>query len=446
MAIATLAAIFSCSGGADKDKITFITLDPGHFHASLVQKTSYENVNDTVYVYAPAGDDLEQHLGRISGFNSRSVNPTSWKEQVYIGEDYLEAMVREKPGNVVVLAGNNKIKIDYILKSLSSGLNVLADKPVIIDPDDFTALEDCFEVAESKGLLLYDIMTERNEITTILQKELSMIPDIYGKQLTGTAEDPAITKESVHHFYKNVAGNALIRPAWFYDVNVQGEGITDVTTHLVDLVQWECFPGISLDYKKDVNITGAKRWATPVSLEQFKMSTGLDAFPKFLEKDIKNDTLYVYANGEIDYALKGVNAKIIVTWNFQPPQSGGDTHYSVMKGEFANLVIRQGEEQNFIPELYIEPTINEEGYSTILQTNFDALAEKYPGISLEESDKGWHVIIPDSYRVGHEAHFGQVTENFLQYMKDGRLPEWEVPCMLTKYYTTMSALKMAKGE
>jgi hypothetical protein len=31
-------------------------------------------------------------------------------------------------------------------------------------------------------------------------------------------------------------------------------------------------------------------------------------------------------------------------------------------------------------------------------------------------------------------------------MKDGKLPEWEVPGMITKYYTTTSALKMAKGN
>ncbi|MDP4206090.1 MAG: putative oxidoreductase C-terminal domain-containing protein, partial [Bacteroidota bacterium] len=44
---------------------------------------------------------------------------------------------------------------------------------------------------------------------------------------------------------------------------------------------------------------------------------------------------------------------------------------------------------------------------------------------------------------GHEAHFAQVTEKFLGYLKDGKLPRWEVPNMIAKYYTTTSALKMA---
>jgi hypothetical protein len=29
-------------------------------------------------------------------------------------------------------------------------------------------------------------------------------------------------------------------------------------------------------------------------------------------------------------------------------------------------------------------------------------------------------------------------------MKDGKLPDWEVPGMITKYYTTTSALKKAR--
>ncbi|MDD4516484.1 putative oxidoreductase C-terminal domain-containing protein, partial [Massilibacteroides sp.] len=45
-------------------------------------------------------------------------------------------------------------------------------------------------------------------------------------------------------------------------------------------------------------------------------------------------------------------------------------------------------------------------------------------------DGVWQIQIPAKYRVGHEAHFGQVTENFLQYLKDGKLPEWEVPNMI----------------
>jgi len=74
------------------------------------------------------------------------------------------------------------------------------------------------------------------------------------------------------------------------------------------------------------------------------------------------------------------------------------------------------------------------------------LARTYPGLAIEPAAKGWHVIIPAKYRVGHEAHFAQVTQKYLQYLVDGKLPEWEVPNMLAKYYTTTTALKMAKQQ
>src|SRR5262245_19345561 len=105
--------------------IHLITLDPGHFHASLVQKSAYQQVCPEVNVYAPEGDDLQQHLKRIDDFNTRAENPTHWREKVYSGPDYLERMTRDKPGKVVVISGNNTRKTEYIGFSVLSGMNVL---------------------------------------------------------------------------------------------------------------------------------------------------------------------------------------------------------------------------------------------------------------------------------------------------------------------------------
>src|SRR5690349_12370990 len=90
--------------------VQLITLDPGHFHAALVQKTMYDDVDSVVHVYAPAGNDLQLHLDRINGYNSRKEDPTHWKEEVYTGNDFFEKMIKEKKGNVVVLSGNNQKK------------------------------------------------------------------------------------------------------------------------------------------------------------------------------------------------------------------------------------------------------------------------------------------------------------------------------------------------
>ena len=210
--------------------------------------------------------------------------------------------------------------------------------------------------AEKNKVLLYDIMTERYEISTMLQRAFSRQPEVFGTLEKGTPDKPAVTKESVHHFYKNVSGSILTRPAWFMDVAQQGEGIVDVTTHLVDLVQWECFPDQMIDYQKDISLTSARRWTTDMSLSQFKAITKQNAFPDYLKKDVVKDSiLRVYSNGEINYQLRGVHAKVSVTWAYKAPEGAGDTHYSIMRGTKANLIIRQGAEQNYKPTLYIEP-------------------------------------------------------------------------------------------
>ena len=64
-------------------EVRFITLNPGHFHAALVQKEMYDQVAPTVHVYAPLGPDLIAHLGRIAGFNMRSHQPTHWNLEVH---------------------------------------------------------------------------------------------------------------------------------------------------------------------------------------------------------------------------------------------------------------------------------------------------------------------------------------------------------------------------
>jgi len=61
---------------------------------------------------------------------------------------------------------------------------------------------------------------------------------------------------------KVVAGVPLRRPVWFFDVDETGEGLADVGTHVVDLVQWTAFPDAKLDYRMDVQVLGGKRWPT----------------------------------------------------------------------------------------------------------------------------------------------------------------------------------------
>ena len=166
--LSAAAVIASCGVEKEENEVTIITLDPGHFHAALVQKTQYPQVSKDVYVYSPGGADLQEHLSKIESYNTRAENPTAWNEIIYEGDDFLAKMLSEKKGNVMVTAGNNSRKTDYIKKTLEAGINVLADKPMAINTSNFGTLRECFDIAEKNGVLLYDIMTERFEISTIL--------------------------------------------------------------------------------------------------------------------------------------------------------------------------------------------------------------------------------------------------------------------------------------
>ncbi len=458
------AALFACfaafANAQSKDRtVQLITLDPGHFHAALVQKFMLPGVSPLVQVFAPEGEDVAQHLKRIEGFNARAENPTRWIQTVYTAPDYLRRAVfatlggnshpsdsrKAAKSTVVVISGNNARKSEYISAFVEAGVNVLADKPMVITPDNYPQLEADFAKAKEKGVLLYDIMTERFEITTMLQRALSQQAELFGSLEKGTPDDPSITKISVHNFSKVVAGSQLKRPQWFFDPKQQGAGIVDVMTHLVDLVQWEAFPEVTLK-PTDAKVLTARRWATPLSLEQFGRVTGATEFPAFLGEFVNEGVLHAPANGEFTYTLKGVHARVSVTWEFEAPPGAGDTHFSVMRGTNASLTIKQGAEQRYKPVLYVErsKTVSPEAHEKALRAAVRTVAKTWPGIDLARDGESYVVTVPEKYHNGHEAHFTQVTENFLKYLRAGKLPEWEVPNMLTKYATIMQAYEKSR--
>ena len=134
---------------------------------------------------------------------------------------------------------------------------MLADKPWVLRSEDLPKVEAALAEADTKKVTAYDIMTERFEITTILQRALVNDRATFGEPIAGTPEQPGVYMESIHHLMKVVDGRPNIRPAWFFDTDEQGEGLNDIGTHLVDLVQWTLFPDQAIDYKNDVKVLSA---------------------------------------------------------------------------------------------------------------------------------------------------------------------------------------------
>ena len=447
-----LASFIVCSGvhikgGELVAGARLIVVDPGHFHAALVQKEMYPWLASRVAVYAPLGPDVLDYLSRIAQFNARRENPTSWDIDLHAGPDFFERMLRDRPGNVVVLTGRNRPKIERIRASVEAGLNVLADKPWIISPADMPALERVMNEAGEKGLVAYDIMTERYEITSILQRELVNDEGVFGQLEKGSDSQPAITAKSIHHLMKVVAGTPLRRPAWFFDVDETGEGLADVGTHVVDLVQWTAFPEQELDYRTDVRVSSGKHWPTVISKADFGKVTGEPEFPASLQARVKNAKLEYFCNNSVHYTVRGTHVSLDILWNWEAPPGSGDSYEAMFHGSKSRIEVRQGMPQQYIPELYVVPNSvsSQAEVFAALRKKIGDLQKTYPAIALHQDANEARIVIPEHYRVGHEAHFAQVTNRFFDYLKAPRtVPSWERPNMLVKYFITTKGVELSK--
>jgi predicted dehydrogenase len=431
------------------DPVRLITLDPGHFHAALLQKDPLPDVEPRVHVYAPLGPDLLAHLSRIARFNSRSDHPTRWQLEVHAGPDFLDRMLQERPGNVVVISGRNQAKIDYIEAAANAGLHVLADKPWIIEARDLPRLEASLQAAARHKVAAFDAMTQRFEVSCLVQRALVSTPEVFGAPLPGSLQDPAVHMESTHYLLKEVAGVASLRPAWFFDVRQQGEGLTDVGTHLVDQVQTILFPDQAIDYRRDIAMIQASRAPTVLSLQQFQRVTGESAFPQRLRGDLKAGQLHYMANNTVQYTIRGLHVRLDIRWEFEAPAGAKDAHRAVFRGDRSRVEIRQGLPESFVPEVCVVP--NESRLAApvgaALQRRVDDLQGAFPGLSIREEAGQFRVVIPARLRVGHEDHFSLLVGRFLQYVRDpSLLPAWEKTNMLAKYFVTTRGVEIARGS
>lgn len=428
-----------------------IVLDPGHFHAGLLQMHRIEGMCDTVSVYAPEGPELGGYLYNINYYNNRKHNPTQWVVEQYVGEDYLEKMLSEAEGNTVVISGNNQKKTRYIYESIKAGYNVLADKPMAISKEDFALLEKSYKLAEKRGLVLYELMTERYDIYNIVEKALLHNKEVFGKLQKGSKEQPAVEMESVHYFCRlSSSGKPSSRPAWYYDVEQQGEGLADVTTHLIDLVQWSCFPEKGIRYDKDVALTDAEHWPTLVTLDDYKRSTRAESLPEYMQKYLNPEgVLEIMANGKLSFEMNGVNVAITVHWPFLAPQGVGGSSQSIKRGTRSAIEILQNEQTGYKKNFYVVRAegVCAEEFDAALQKAVAELNGENPYISVTAEDEGRYLLEFSKESLGsHENHFGQVAANYFRYIKEHKAPRWERENALSKYWITTEGVELAKSK
>lgn len=444
-AIICLAA--SCSA-ADKT-LRVIMVDPAHSHATALYHTMLPGLSNEVHIYAPLGPELLAHIGSVGKYNARPVNPTHWNLQVYAGPDFLEKMLREPPGNMVMLSGRNQRKMEFIDAGIRAGQNVLADKPWIIEPEELPRLEAALESADRKGLIAYDAMTQRFDVAYQLQRELVNDRDLFGSPLPGSDDDPAVIMESKHAFLKMGHGGVVnLRPAWFFDLQQQGDGMADVGTHMVDLTQWTLVPDQPIAYRRDVRVVRADRHFGVLTLPEFQRVTGDKDWPPYLRSRLREGRLPLFADGTVVFTLKGITARLTVKWEYEAKEDEGDSMFALYRGSRCGIRVRAGKEEHYRPEVDVIVADPEQrrAIQQALQVRLRLLESRYPGITLSSRGKNEiRVVIPQSLRNANGDSFAQLTSRFLDYVRTpGKLPAWEKSHMISKYYITTRAAALAR--
>jgi predicted dehydrogenase len=398
-------------------KHTLVILNPGHFHAALTLRERHPLIDDDIHVFAEDGPDVDQFVRLVHAFNDRPVDPTRWTLYVYRGADYLEKLLAQRPGEVVIVAGRNNEKMPFIHLLHAQGFRVLGDKPWLIESGQIGLLR----AVTASAPLAMDIMTERHEIANRVQKALACEPAIFGDFRVG-GDQPAIAIRSVHHLYKMVNKLPLRRPAWYFDPAEQGEGICDVTTHLVDLVQWMTGDATRFAFDEDVAQLSARQWPTVVPRDIFSRITGLEDFPAFLHERVVDGKLHYLCNAALSYRLRGIPVEIETLWGLEEPAGGGDLHRAVLRGTRADLVVAQGPETEFRTMLSVSPAESSAAYADALADAIDNMQDEFPGLGFEPAGARFRIRIPARLRTTHEQHFAAVLQTFLTWLDEGTEP------------------------
>jgi predicted dehydrogenase len=107
-----------------------------------------------VRVHAPLGPDLIDYLTRIARYNRRTQAATDCRFDVHAGPDFLDWIRHDTPGGIVIFSSRNRGKIERITAALEAGLQVLADKPAIIEPAELPRVDAAICLAQERRLVL----------------------------------------------------------------------------------------------------------------------------------------------------------------------------------------------------------------------------------------------------------------------------------------------------
>ena len=392
--------------------------EPGHFHAALTLRMANARLAPDIHVYATPGPEREAFLTLVEGFNTRVDHPTHWRLHLHDGAHLLQRVVAEGYGNFVVLAGRNDTKLETMAYLTQAGLPVLADKPWLTESRQLPYLAQ----VTAGPCVAMDLMTGPYSLRAQVIAQVVHTPELFGTFTTDTGPEPAIDLASVHHLYKRVNGRPLQRPSWYYDTAVQGDGVVDVQAHMVAQAQAWVLGETEGEVERDIVLDSARCWPTPVPLELFHDSTGLDTYPAALQPAIRDGVLQYACNSEICYRFRGIRVRQRAEWRQREPAGTGDLHRLTLRGSLCDVILRQDETTGYRATLSLHPAAGV-ALEPILHRVLAQWQERFPGLACAPASHGVRVLLPSGSDQGHESHFALALNAFLDQLDRGVWPE-----------------------
>ena len=266
-----------------------------------------------------------------------------------------------------------------------------------------------------------------------------------GRSLTEEGPEPAIDLASVHHLYKQVNGRPLQRPSWYYDTAVQGDGVVDVQAHMVAQAQAWVLGEAGGEMERDMVLDSARCWPTPVPLELFHDSTGLDTYPAALQPAIRDGVLQYACNSEIRYRFRGIRVRQRAEWRQREPAGTGDLHQLTLRGSLCEVRLRQDETTGYRVALSLHPTAGV-ALEPILHRVLAQWQKRFPGLACAPASHGVRVLLPSAREQGHESHFALALNAFLHHLDRGTWPEALGARMRMRYTLLARARDLALRE
>ena len=392
--------------------------EPGHFHAALTLRTPNPRLAPDIHVYATPGPERDAFLTLVERFNTRADRPTHWRLHLHDGAHLLQRVVEEGHGDFVVVAGRNDTKLETMAYLTQAGLPVLADKPWLTESRQLPYLA---QVTTGPRVAM-DLMTGPYSLRAQVIAQVIHTPELFGTFVTHEGPESAIELASVHHLYKQVNGRPLQRPGWYYDTAVQGDGVVDVQAHMVAQVQAWVLGEDGGEVERDIVLDSARCWTTPVPLDLFHDSTGLDTYPAALQPAVRGGVLQYACNSEIRYRFRGIRVCQRAEWRQREPEGAGDLHWLTLRGSLCEVRLRQDEATGYHATLHLHPVAGMV-LEPILHRVLAQWQERFPGLACTPAAGGVRLRLPAALDQGHESHFALALNAFLDHLDHGVWPE-----------------------